>query len=35
MGLGIATIGTRTERLTKGFAFIENATLGLSYNLVR
>ena len=34
MGLGIAAIDTRTERLSKGFTFIENATLGLSYNLV-
>ena len=34
MGLGIATIDTRTERLAKGFTFIENASLGLSYNLV-
>ena len=34
MGLGIAAIDTRTERLAKGFTFIENATLGLSYNLV-
>jgi hypothetical protein len=34
MGLGVATIDTRTERLSKGFTFIENATLGLSYSLV-
>ena len=34
MGLGLATINTRTERLAKGFTFIENASLGLSYNLV-
>ena len=33
IGLGIANIDTRTERLAKGFTFIENATLGLSYNL--
>ncbi|WP_231874691.1 acyloxyacyl hydrolase [Polaribacter atrinae] len=30
-GLGIATIDTRTERLAKGFTFLENASLGLSY----
>ena len=34
MGLGIATIDTITERLAKGFTFIENASLGLSYNLI-
>ena len=34
IGLGIATIDTRTERLAKGFTFIENASLGLSYNLI-
>jgi hypothetical protein len=34
MGLGIAAIDTRTERLAKGFTFIENATLGVSYNFV-
>ena len=34
MGLGLANINTRTERLAKGFTFIENASLGLSYNLV-
>ena len=33
IGLGIANIDTRTERLAKGFTFIENATLGLSYSL--
>ncbi|AUC86638.1 hypothetical protein CW731_03795 [Polaribacter sp. ALD11] len=31
IGLGLATINTRTERLAKGFTFIENASLGLSY----
>ena len=30
-GLGIATIDTRTERLAKGFTFIENFSLGFSY----
>ena len=34
MGLGIAAVNTRTERLDKGFTFTENASLGLSYNLV-
>ena len=34
IGLGLATINSRTERLAKGFTFIENASLGLSYNLV-
>ena len=34
IGLGIAAIDTRTERLAKGFTFIENASLGMSYNLV-
>jgi hypothetical protein len=33
IGLGVATIDTRTERLAKGFTFIENASLGASYNL--
>jgi hypothetical protein len=32
-GLGLATIDTRTERLAKGFTFIENASLGVSYEL--
>lgn len=32
VGLGLATIDTRTERLAKGFTFIENGSLGLSYN---
>lgn len=30
-GLGIATIDTRTERLAKGFTFLENGSLGFSY----
>ena len=32
IGLGVASINTRTERLAKGFTFIENGSLGLSYN---
>ena len=31
VGLGIATIDTRTERLAKGFTFIENGSVGFSY----
>jgi hypothetical protein len=31
VGLGIANIDTRTERLAKGFTFIENGSLGFSY----
>ncbi|TXD49065.1 acyloxyacyl hydrolase [Polaribacter sp. IC073] len=31
IGLGLATVDTRTERLAKGFTFIENGSLGLSY----
>ncbi|WP_243456817.1 acyloxyacyl hydrolase [Polaribacter batillariae] len=31
IGLGIGTINTRTERLAKGFTFIENGSLGFSY----
>ena len=31
IGLGMATISKRTERLAKGFTFIENGSLGLSY----
>ncbi len=31
IGLGLATIDTKTERLAKGFTFIENGSLGLSY----
>lgn len=34
LGLGLATIDTRTERLAKGFTFLENASLGLSYKLL-
>jgi hypothetical protein len=32
-GLGLATIDRRSERLAKGFTFIENGSLGLSYNI--
>ena len=31
IGLGIATITKRTERLAKGFTFIENGALGISF----
>ncbi|MFY0604237.1 MAG: acyloxyacyl hydrolase [Flavobacteriaceae bacterium] len=31
VGLGFAYIDTRTERLAKGFTFIENGSLGISY----
>ena len=34
-GLGVATIDTRTERLAKGFTFLENASLGLSYKTTK
>ncbi|WP_299665474.1 acyloxyacyl hydrolase [uncultured Polaribacter sp.] len=30
-GLGFGAVDTRTERLAKGFTFIENASLGFSY----
>ena len=33
IGLGLANIDTKTERLAKGFTFIENGSLGLSYSL--
>ena len=33
LGLGLATIDTRTERLAKGFTFIENGSLGFSYKI--
>ena len=33
IGLGLATIDTRTERLAKGFTFIENGSLGVSYKI--
>ena len=32
-GLGVATINTRTERLAKGFTFLENGSVGFSYNM--
>lgn len=32
-GLGVASIDTRTERLAKGFTFLENGSLGFSYKL--
>lgn len=32
-GLGVATIDTRTERLAKGFTFLENASFGFDYNV--
>ena len=31
IGLGVASINKRTERLAKGFTFIENGALGFSY----
>lgn len=31
IGLGVATIDKRTERLARGFTFIENATIGILY----
>ncbi|WP_373940783.1 acyloxyacyl hydrolase [Polaribacter sejongensis] len=34
-GLGVATIDTRTERLAKGFTFLENASLGFSYKTTK
>lgn len=34
-GLGIATIDTRTERLAKGFTFLENGSFGLSYKTTK
>lgn len=33
ISLGFCYIDTRTERLAKGFTFIENFSLGLSYNI--
>jgi hypothetical protein len=35
IGLGVASINTTTERLAKGFTFMENASFGFSYNMVR
>ena len=34
-GLGLAAIDTRTERLAKGFTFIENGSLGFSYQTTK
>ena len=33
IGLGLAAIDTRSERLAKGFTFIENGSLGFSYKI--
>jgi hypothetical protein len=33
LGLGLAATDTRTERLAKGFTFIENGSLGFSYKI--
>ena len=33
IGLGLAAIDKRTERLAKGFTFIENGSLGFSYKI--
>ncbi|MGB0880034.1 MAG: acyloxyacyl hydrolase [Polaribacter sp.] len=33
IGLGLASIDTETERLAKGFTFIENGSLGFSYKV--
>lgn len=33
IGLGVANIDTESERLAKGFTFIENGSLGLSYKI--
>ena len=35
IGLGLATIDRRTERLAKGFTFIENGSLGVSYKITK
>jgi len=35
ISLGLSFIDTRTERLTKGFTFIENFSLGFSYKIVK
>ncbi|MFQ3182235.1 MAG: hypothetical protein ACI9Z4_001840 [Polaribacter sp.] len=35
ISLGLATIDTRTERLAKGFTFIENGSLGVSYAIAK
>jgi hypothetical protein len=33
IGLGLAAIDARTERLAKGFTFVENGSLGVSYKI--
>ena len=35
MSLGFSYIDTRTERLAKGFTFLENFSLGFSYNVFK
>ena len=35
ISLGLASIDTRTERLAKGFTFIENGSLGVSYAIAK
>lgn len=35
ISLGFSYIDTRTERLAKGFTFIENFSLGFSYNITK
>lgn len=35
IGLGLAAIDSRTERLAKGFTFIENGSLGVSYKITK
>jgi len=35
IGLGVATIDTSTERLAKGFTFLENGSLGLCYQFYK
>jgi len=35
IGLGLGAIDSRTERLAKGFTFIENGSLGVSYKITK
>ncbi|TMM31548.1 hypothetical protein FDT66_05740 [Polaribacter aestuariivivens] len=35
IGLGFGTIDTKTERLAKGFTFIENGSLGFTYQTTK
>lgn len=35
ISLGFSYIDTRTERLAKGFTFIENFSVGFSYNIIK